>query len=155
MLGLKGNYRKTITIAGVEYPTDDPRLKVFAAVTTGGNYCVFRELGSAVDYVVPANKTLKGIGMKMWERNGTGSGCGVGYGNAAATWGGGAAPAVPICSVGGAASAAPNFPIAAAPAALSYVEYPLIGWSVPTGKYPFIFEDGGAIVSAIIYAIEV
>lgn len=139
-----------LNIAGVLWPAKYSGLKVLVGITNGGPYSSLREPGSTTDYTAPVGKSFKGIAMRISEHNGVACGFGVGYSTGAPTWAGGVAPATPIQYMGGAAT----FLRMGLVAANTTIEVPLIGWSIPTGKYGYVTEDAGGICSFIVYGYE-
>lgn len=136
---IKAGNPAVISISGVQYPISyKTGLKILVSRVTGaGSYSPFRELGVATDYSVPAAKSFKALGVKIYENIGTQARIGVGYAATAGTWAGGAAPTTPLFSIGHTATARYNLSCPAS----SNGEAFLFGWSVPTGKFPFAYSD--------------
>lgn len=139
-----------LNLGNTFWPARAGNLVVLCGITNGGPYSSLRVPGSTTDYTAPAGKSFKGIAMRISEHNGVACGFGVGYSTGAPTWAGGVAPATPIQYMGGAAA----FLRMGLVAANTTIEVPLIGWSIPTGKYGFVTEDAGGICSFIIYGYE-
>lgn len=137
-------------IAGVTFPAKYSGLKLLVSYPAGSGYSCFRQVGSATDYVVPASKTFKAIGCAMNDTAATNIGVGLGYADTAATFGGGAAPTTPIFSIGGGSTARRNVLFAS----LGRVEVNMLGWSIPTGKYPFAYEDGATEATVYLWGYE-
>lgn len=129
-----------ITIGNIQVPLNykGNTLQILVSRVTGAaSYSPFRPLGSAVNYVVPGGKSFKVLAVKGFEVFGTLARIGVGYADTAGTWAGGAAPTTPIFSIGGAATVRYNMEVPAN----STNELAMIGFNVPTGKYPFAYSD--------------
>lgn len=150
-MGLTKSTQPVMRVGGVEIPTNRAGLKLLVAKTSAANaYSCFRAAGSATDYVVPAGKTLKCIAFWAQETQGGACNTSIGYGDTASAWGGGAVPTNPISMVGGGAASSLIYLTGS-----SRAEFPVVGFNIPTGKYPYAYDDSGAGgINMYLWAIE-
>lgn len=119
---------------------DRANLKTLWGFTsTANNYSAVREPGSTTNYQVPASTVFKVLGIICYEFSNNACAAMIGYGDTAATYGGGAAPTTPIAMAGGGAATA-IIPVGA----YSTRKVPCKGFSVPASKYPYVHDSSGS-----------
>lgn len=137
----KGSSIPSFTLAGQTWPAKYAGLKVLVCnvVQATGSYSCMRTPGSSTDYVVPANKTFKCIAGLFADVQLNSCMGAIGYADTAATFGGAAAPTNPVFMNGGTSTVRRQTYHTAG----SRIEVSLLGFNIPTGKYPFGYRDIG------------